>query len=85
MPQLPASLTIPGPLIAIALIAAIVLVSAATLLSALRRRPGQGESWGKVFSAAREKQRQQTAQMDELHRAVTNLSAKPPKLDQPNE
>jgi hypothetical protein len=85
MPQLPASHSIPGPLIAFALIAAIVLVSAATLLTALRRRPGEGESWGKVFSGAREKQRQQAAQMDELHRAVTNLSARPPKSDQPNE
>jgi hypothetical protein len=85
MPQLPASLTIPGPLIAFALIAVIVLVTAATLVSALRRRSGEGESWGRAFSGAREKQRQQSAQMDELHRAVTHLSAKNPKSDQPNE
>ena len=85
MPPLPASLTIPGPLIAIGLIAAIVLVTAATLVSALRRRSGEGESWGKAFSGAREKQRQQTAQMDELHRAVANLSAKSPGSDEPHE
>jgi hypothetical protein len=85
MPQLPASLTIPGPLIAIGLIAAVVLVSAATLYSALRRRSGEGASWGKAFSGARERQRQQTEQMDELHRAVINLAAQTPKPDERHE
>jgi hypothetical protein len=85
MPQLPASLTIPGPLIAIGLIAVIVLLAAAPLVSALRRRSGQGASWVKAFSGAREKQRQQAAQMDELHRAVAILSAKNPPPDKPNE
>jgi len=85
MPQLPAALTPPGPLIAIGLIAAIVLVSAAALISALRRRPGQGQSWVKAFSGAREQQRQQAAQMDELHRAVADLSAKNPRPDKLNE
>ena len=85
MPQLPASLTIPGPLIAIGLIAAIVLVTAASLVSALRRRPGDGERWRKAFGGAREQQRQQAAQMDELHRAVTQLSAHKPTPDKPNE
>ena len=85
MPTLPASLTIPGPLIAIGLIAALIIVTTATLVSALRRRPGEGNSWSRAFGGARARQREQAAQIDELHRAVANLSANKPKSDPQNE
>jgi hypothetical protein len=85
MPHWPASLSIPGPVLVIGILALVVLISAGTLVSALRGRSGGQNSWGKAFGGARRQQRQQAAQMDELHRAVTNLSAKKPKSDESNE
>jgi len=85
MPPLPTSLTIPGWLIVIIIIGLVVLISAGTLVSALRGRSGADNTWGKAFSGARRQQRQQAAQMDELHRAVANLSAQESKSDKPNE
>jgi len=85
MPPLPTSLTIPGWLIVIVIIGLVILISAGTLVSALRGRAGAENTWGKAFGGARRQQRQQAAQMDELHRAVANLTAKKPKSDKPNE
>jgi len=87
MPQLPAALTNPGMLLALCLVVGLVIVVNATLLSVFRRGTGDGETarWIQALGGARERQRQQTAQMEELHRAVKLLSADKPSPDKPNE
>ena len=72
------------------LIVGLVLAVNATLLSVFRRGTGHGGHGeagrlSQALGGARERQRQQTAQMDELHRAVTLLSADKPNPDKPNE
>jgi hypothetical protein len=69
------------------LIAGLVIADNATLLSVFRRGSGRGEAgrWIQALGGARERQRQQTAQMDELHRAVNLLPADKPNPDKPNE
>jgi FtsZ-interacting cell division protein ZipA len=73
MASLP-SLTIPGWLIVVGFLAIVILIVAGTLLSALRGRSSHSNPWGQAFSGARQRQREQRAQMDELHRAVAGLS-----------
>ncbi len=85
MPSLPGSLTIPGPLIVVLILGAVILAVAATLVGALRRGASGGGSWGAAVNGARQRQAQQTAQMDALHRAVTDLTAENPTPDKPHE
>ena len=85
MPTLPGSLTIPGPLIVVLILAAVILAVAATLVGALRRGANGSGSWGAALNGARERQSRQTAQMDALHRAVTELTAEKSNPDKPHE
>jgi hypothetical protein len=87
MPQLPAALSSPGLLLALCLVVGLVIAVNATLLSVYRRGTGDGEAWRwtQALGGARERQRQQTAQMEELHRAVNLLSAEKPKPDKSDE
>ncbi len=87
MPPLPAALNNPGLLLALCLIGGLVIGVNATLITMLRRGsgPSDGSPWGQALGGARERQRQQTAEMEELHRAVTNLSAPDSKPVKTNE
>ena len=90
MPSLPSSLTLPGPLIVVLIIGGAVLVFAAPLVSLLLRGSafrgrGDGSEWSRALNGARERQHQQAAQMDALHRAVTDLAANKPTTDKPHE
>ena len=85
MPSLPGSLTIPGPLIVVLILGLVILAIAATMVSALRRNGHNGGNWGAALNGARERQRRQAAEMDALHRAVTDLAADKAAPDQPHE
>ena len=85
MPSLSGSLTIPGPLIVVLILGVVILAIAATLVSALRRGGNNNGNWGAVLNVARERQRRQAAEMDALHRAVTDLTADKATPDQPHE
>jgi hypothetical protein len=82
-----AILSNPGLLIALCLIVAIVVGVNATLVSLLRRRPGPDEAgqWSRALGGPRAQQRQQSAQLDELHRIVAELAADQPAPEKPNE
>ena len=88
MPPLPAALTSPGLLLALCVMGGLVIGVNATLVTMLRRgshSKATSNPWGQALGGARERQRQQTAQMEELHRAVTNLSAPISEPVKPNE
>lgn len=85
MPSLSSSLTIPGPLIVVLILAVVILAVAATLISALRRGSNSNGNWGAALNGARERQRRQATQMDALHRAVTDLTADKPTPDKQHE
>ena len=82
---MPNSLSIPGPLIVVLILGAVILAVAATLVGALRRGAMGGGSWGAALNGARERQSRQSAQMDALHRAVTDLTAENPNPDKSHE
>ena len=88
MPALPPILNNPGLVVALCLIIGLVIGVNATLLSLFRRGASRGDGgagpWSRALSGARERGQQQTAQLDELHRAVSALSADPPKADDPH-
>lgn len=85
MPALPPFLNNPGLIVALCLIIGLVVGVNATLVSLLRRGASRGEggagSWSRALSGARERSQKQSAQLDELHRAVSALSNDPPKAD----
>ncbi len=89
MPALPVNLSNPGLLLARCLVIGLVVGVNATLLGLLRRGAGRGGGeaglWGRALGGARERQHQQTAQLDELHRAVSALSTPPAQDDKPRE
>ena len=85
MPSLPGSLTIPGPLIVVLILGLVIVAIAATMVSALRRGGHNSGNWGAAMNGARERQRRQAAEMDALHRAVTDLTADKANSDQPHE
>jgi hypothetical protein len=77
---MPSILTNPGALVAICLVAVIVIGVNLTLLSVLRRN-SRGESeankWLRAFGGAPASRLHQDAQLEELHRAVSQLPAVP--------
>jgi len=80
MPVLPASLSNPGLLLGLCLVVGLVIGTNAMLLSLFRRgkgnkNPGEGQEWARALGGARARQQQQAAQLEELHRAVTELAA----------
>jgi hypothetical protein len=87
MPTLPPSLTNPGLLLALCLIVGLVVGVNATLVTLLRRGSGgrDGDQWSRALGAGREQQRRQSAQLDELHRMVSELSTGRPNPQKPNE
>ena len=85
MPSLPGSLTIPGPLIVVLILGMVILAIAATMVGALRRGGQHSGNWGAALNGARERQRRQAAEMEALHRAVTDLTADKATPDQPHE
>jgi hypothetical protein len=77
---MPGILNNPGALLAICLVAILVVGINATLFTALRRSlSGDSEirRWRQALGGALASQRRQDAQMDDLHRAVSQLPAAP--------
>lgn len=76
----------PAGLLAVLCLISVVLISTLGMVPLLRgggpgllRRfidPREGETWRKAFTAGRETQKQQAAQMEELHRLVAQLPKK---------
>ena len=77
---MPGILANPGALLALCLVAVIVIGINATLLSALRQSlsgDAEAKKWRQALRGAFASQRRQDAQMDELHRAVSQLPSAP--------
>ena len=85
---MPGILNNPGALLAVCLVAVIVIGVNATLFTALRRGL-RGDSevrrWRQALGGAFDSQRRQDAQLDDLHRAVTELPVAPASEDSTHE
>ena len=85
---MPPVLSDPRLLIGLVLIVLLVVGINYTLLNLLRgKRPNerQGSAWGRALGGARRAQREQAADYDKLHQAVTALKSKPTEGEEPNE
>jgi hypothetical protein len=85
---MPPILTDARLLIGLILIILLVVGVNFVLLDLLRgKRPNEreGSIWGRALGGARRAQRQQTADYDKLHQAVTALKSNPSDGEQPNE
>ena len=85
---MPPVLSDPRLLIGLVLIILLVIGINYTLINLLRgKRPNdrQGSVWGRALGGARRAQREQTADYEKLHQAVTALKPKPTDSEEPNE
>jgi hypothetical protein len=85
MPAWPATFSNPGLLLALCLIVGLVIGVNASLLALFRRGSGreQESQWSRALGGDRERRQQQAAQLAELHRAVTQLTAGKPDSEKP--